>query len=580
MLLIFDGPRQNFSTGRKPYLDDMTTSMSLWEPRDWSDPRAEEFDTIGAMARDLAGGWAAQVTRQLEGAGVLAPYQRKRLASTFCGRMERRLTREATACLRLLWLIDAESTFPVTVLTESRWRAQLFSRLLVDRGVPHSVVRQGGRFLGDVIEAVKPRLRGPRDLTRFLATQLHPSKRLVGDRRAMIVFPTPQSAEQISRLVTLLKSRGMEVTFFGNRELRSATLPDLSAIRRVHRFMKMFKLYTDQMTQIDAAGAAALPFPLWRSAARDVIYGMIMEIELLSEAIGAVGPEVVMYTTVSRSELVASVARDLGVPTMWLQATELPLGRTDLSTLDADRFMVLGEAYKERFVKAGVPAKRVLITGSDHCMGGGGPGRREARERVTRDLGLDVRDDLDRLVIFASQRQDPERNTPTYRRLVFASVAEAVKALPRTRLVVKLHPLETAAGVTESFADHLDRSHIAVVQDYDLDVLLEASDAVLILWSTVGLQAIARQKPVVVLHYKDGEPEVSSPAEGAALCVKDPSRLNDALRTVLWDEVVRDTLHQGGRRFLERHLFRNDGRAWERVADAIDTLRASAPPEC
>ena len=394
----------------------------------------------------------------------------------------------------------------------------------------------------------------------------------------MIVFPTSQSKMQISGLITHLQSRGMQVTVFGNEHLRSTALPDLNAITRVHRFMKKFRRCTSQMAEIDAAGAVALPLPLWRSKALDVMYGIAMEIELLSQAIRAVDPEVVMYTTLSRSGLVASVARDLGVPTLWLQATELLLGRVDLSTLDADRFMVLGEAYKERFVEAGVPAERVEITGSDHCVGGRGPGRQEARERVTRDLGLNVRD-CDKLVIFASQRQDPERNTPSYRRLVFASVAEAVKALPNTRLVVKLHPHEIATGVTETFAEYLNQSHVAVVQDYDLDVLLEASDAVLIQWSTVGLQAIARQKPVIVLHYKAGEPEVDSPAEGAALCVKDPARLDDALRSVLWDEVVRDALQDSGHRFLERHLFRNDGRAWERVADAIETLSVSEQPD-
>ena len=385
----------------------------------------------------------------------------------------------------------------------------------------------------------------------------------------------PQEFE-LSAFVKELGTRDIEAVIVRLEGIRSIALPELRAVFRVHRFMKMYDQRTTQITSVDAMGVATLPFSVWRSMAHHVLYRTAMEIELLSQAIRSERPEVVIFTSRSRRQsaasglLVAGVARSLGVPSMWLQVTELPQGE-DLAIIQADRFMVLGEAYKERFVEAGTPAEHIEIVGSDHCAGGRGPDRQEARARVARELGLDLRND--KLVLFASQKQGPERNPSSYRRLVFASVAEAVKAQPRTRLVVKLHPQETATGVAEVFADCLDRDRFEVVHRYDLDMLLEASDAVLIQWSTVGLQAIARQKPVIVLHYKDGEPEVDLPAEGAALCVNDPSLLADSLGSVLWDEAVRDKLHANAKRFVERHMFTNDGRAWERVADAIDKLR-------
>jgi hypothetical protein len=147
-----------------------------------------------------------------------------------------------------------------------------------------------------------------------------------------------------------------------------------------------------------------------------------------------------------------------------------------------------------------------------------------------------------------------------------------VARLPELRLVVKPHPQANDTAEWEVLGRTLEAGRFAVTTDYCLDTLLAASDAVIVQWTTVGLQAIARQKPVIVLRYTGEETEVVWAAEGAAIRVEEPGGLEEALRKVLWDQGVRDHLERNSRRLLQRYLFLNDGRAWERIANAIGEM--------
>jgi hypothetical protein len=223
-------------------------------------------------------------------------------------------------------------------------------------------------------------------------------------------------------------------------------------------------------------------------------------------------------------------------------------------------------------LKVGADPRRIVVTGSDHYFDDPGMDAAAAKAKVCADLGLDAMGPRDRLVLLVSQPRE-FLNPDPYRRFVYASVLAAIRALPGVRLVVKLHPRETDSLTCECFSV-LPGGICAVTPEYRLSTLIDASDAVVITWSTVGLQAVERGRPVVVVNYKGDGPVVPCAVAGAALSVEEPAALADALRSALYDESVPAELRRRGAVFLEHYLSPNDGRAAERIADATEALSA------
>ena len=592
MLLVLDGRVRNSETILGGWCDEASVVVSLTEedvPVGLLGPRTEvrsadryEYYRVCDGARRLACDWSAGGLRALLRSQVPLCDDGVNHSSALESRLYVRLLPEATACLRLMKILEMEHSRPVVIKTGSRLRARLFERLLSDRQISHRVVRELGPWQKDFVELLRPLWRPVRDLVRALMLRREPST--PGCQSCQILVPelSAQVEKRVAGLLAELNRRGLKVTILGVKArnslwqiFRTEFLSDAKAMMRAHSFLVKFWWRASRMAPIDVLGEVVLPQRIFRAVAGDLLYQIVMQAGILQRAVKALQPELLLYTQrwPDHSPSPAayySVGRHLGVPTMWLQLTEL-LRLEPLSGIEADRLMVLGEAYKERFIAAGVPEEAIAVIGSDHYVPSAGTGQKEARARVAEDLGLSLNSDDEKLIFFASS-PERERNPASYRRLVLSSVAAAVSQLPHMRLVVKLHPQTPEDDVQFLRGGPPIEERLAVTRDYSIETLLDASDAVLVQWSTVGLQAIARRKPVLVLHYTGGAPEVSWPAEGAAIHVDDPACLAQAIHDALWDESTRELLRERGQQFLQRYLFTNDGRAWERVADAVSDV--------
>jgi hypothetical protein len=303
---------------------------------------------------------------------------------------------------------------------------------------------------------------------------------------------------------------------------------------------------------------------------RESLYTVLSEIEIIGRILRETGSDALMYSNRSGlGALLHGVAAARGVPSVLIQLTE-SFWDDDFRHCRADLYTAMGQTARERLVKVGTDPERVVVTGSDHYFDDPGLDAAAAKAKVCADLGLDPMGPRDRLLLLVSQNRE-FLNPDPYRRFVYASILDAMRALPDVRLVVKLHPRETDSLTRECFSA-LPKHMCAVTPDYHLSTLLEASDAVVIKWSTVGLQAVERGRPVVVVNYKGDGAVVPCAVEGAALSVEEPAALADALRAALYDPEVRAELGRRRAVFLERYLSPNDGRAAERIADATEAL--------
>lgn len=209
---------------------------------------------------------------------------------------------------------------------------------------------------------------------------------------------------------------------------------------------------------------------------------------LMRRFISEVSPDLVIATSAPRSERAAiEAARDLGLPSACL---------VDLFALDeiawvgqpgfADRILVLNEPVRQALLAAGRTPAEVVVTGNpafDQCVS---PQSKAAGQALRQERGWPQ----GRTVLFASA---PEPGEHPFRpgvvgnvdlpRNAFEALRAYSDAVPGMRLLLRLHPSE--ALNPPSWADCVELAG----QDLPIEVLVNAVDLVVVLVSTVAVQA-------------------------------------------------------------------------------------------
>jgi len=145
------------------------------------------------------------------------------------------------------------------------------------------------------------------------------------------------------------------------------------------------------------------------------------------------------------------------------------------------------------------------------------------------------------------------------------ALVSAAASQPGIRVIIKPHPAETADLYGPVIAS---RSNITMAPaGFDLASLLAASDGILTMNSTVGLDAIVLGIPTLVV----GLPSNLSPFVDAGLMLgaDAPEGIGQALGALLYDRAVRDRLAAAAGPFIRRYGLEPDGRAAERAVSEI-----------
>ena len=153
----------------------------------------------------------------------------------------------------------------------------------------------------------------------------------------------------------------------------------------------------------------------------------------------------------------------------------------------------------------------------------------------------------------------------------FKAVFGALQSMEDVTLIIKQHPGESAAH-TEMIRSWLTKYDIkAVITPKTSDTFeqLYICDVMITKNSTTAMEAVALSKPVVVLNL-GGEPDVVNyVAERVAIGVYKKEDLLSVLENVLKNK---GTLTQYGKKYIEKYLYKIDGKASERVVNHIEKL--------
>ncbi len=251
-----------------------------------------------------------------------------------------------------------------------------------------------------------------------------------------------------------------------------------------------------------------------------------------------------------------------GIPSVTLQHGMM-VGEAGYVPVASTRFAAWGEASAHWLRARGVPADKIAVTGAprlDVIFNG----QRRPRETVAAALGVDAGI---RWVVLATNPIPFERNAAL---LETARGGVARWGEPAV-LLVKLHPSEDPAPYRARIAGN---PGIAVVPHGGVDLydLLAQADAILTFHSSVGLEAMALDRPVVSLEAFGEENPLPYARTGAAAA----ARTADDLARVLREDVAPGRRAQERRAarasFVRENLFATDGKSSQRVRDLVVSL--------
>jgi len=233
---------------------------------------------------------------------------------------------------------------------------------------------------------------------------------------------------------------------------------------------------------------------------------------------------------------------------------------------EAKQFAVMGEAFREQFVRQGVTGKEIVVTGHPthdavfrQAQALDLARRLEIRQRHRLAAGKTV-------VLYATQPVLWRKvmTHETLRRNVEA-VASAVHRDPGRQLVLKLHPREDPADY--AFCADLDPP-VQVIPQAELPELIAVCDLFVSSSSSTILLAMMLDRPIVTVNFDEVPHFDQYVGIGGTLHVRSHAEFAEALEKVLHDESTRSLLAGQRRSVLERYT-RFDGHAAERIATLL-----------
>lgn len=263
-----------------------------------------------------------------------------------------------------------------------------------------------------------------------------------------------------------------------------------------------------------------------------------LPVRLFERILGELKPDIVIATNSPRSERASIIAAgNLNIPSVCLVDLFASwesewIGKSGY----ADRVCVLAEAVRKKLVDGGRTPSEIVVTGNpafdrlaDECL--------EKKAKAFRqEKGLEGK----KVILWASQPEPKAHPSsgapgdPGLPRKIDAALFEALRSHPDWHLIIRLHPSENAA-----FDTLPERVSLSGKLD-DLPTVLKASDAVVTMTSTVGLEGVLLGKPLVTVDMSVGTSLMNYSGMGLSIGVKSFTELEGALASALGGKAGKD----------------------------------------
>lgn len=241
------------------------------------------------------------------------------------------------------------------------------------------------------------------------------------------------------------------------------------------------------------------------------------------------------------------------------------------SVVRCDITAAAGEHGFDIFARLGVPRRRIVITGSPAYDGF----TRAAHAPSWPDALPFGQEKFagKKLVLFAQQPlREGDTSTAAEEDRVYRNVVDKCTRFDGVELIIKVHPRDSVEYINSRIAAMgLGDRKYHIYKGGSVDQILPFCSAFITISSTTLLNALLYEVPVILAGYVDAWYELSFD-ESTVVMVDRPQDMRNALETVLFDEKMRNRLIQKGKLFLERFIYKQDGKSALRIAQIAQKL--------
>jgi CDP-glycerol glycerophosphotransferase (TagB/SpsB family) len=171
-----------------------------------------------------------------------------------------------------------------------------------------------------------------------------------------------------------------------------------------------------------------------------------------------------------------------------------------------------------------------------------------------------------KIILLATQPFSKHENE-----LLFRSVFREIKKLKDIQLVIKLHPNEYDESLHRNIAKEVGLD-VILTKDINIFELLNACDVLMTVSSTVALEAMILDKPVIIVNLKNSSYETSFANSDATINVYKSEDIGKAIVKALNNKRIRKKLQFNMKKFVYSHAYKIDGLASKRIVKLISRM--------
>ncbi len=286
---------------------------------------------------------------------------------------------------------------------------------------------------------------------------------------------------------------------------------------------------------------------------------IIYYFELIREMLRKEKPDmIVLFCEFNHdSKVLINLARERNIILYYVQHSilyESPLTKqlfSDFMAIDGIRTKMSLEGYgidSNKLIVAGRPCYDDVIKNKDMID-----------ESIYKKFGIDK---TKKIVLLATNPVGEDNS-----KKLITTVVNTVKEFENMQLIIKPHPQESI-DFYKSLLSELNYNENAVI-NYNTFELIKIADIVMVVHSTVGLEAMMLDKPVICINLFNLPESVPYVESGAAIGVYKEEELKGVIQKIMMDSEEGKKLAVARKNFAEEFNYKNDGKATDRVADSI-----------
>jgi hypothetical protein len=237
------------------------------------------------------------------------------------------------------------------------------------------------------------------------------------------------------------------------------------------------------------------------------------------------------------------------------------------NNLIADKYIAWGRASVEWYTGFGNCPGKFEITGNPHfdILVNWKPklSRRQLCERLNLDKDKGI-------ILFATQQINKFSSfwTDDLFLVMADKLLKAIQQFPDKQLIIKVDPYEEISSY-RSRIKRASGNNAVAIRDIDIYTLISLSELVITLDSTVALEAMIFDKPVIIFNITKRQDRVPYAEKRAAIGVYKEENLPLAIEKALTDQGTIERLKLGRKSFIEEYAYKVDGKAREKVVNLM-----------